>query len=110
LSGRLIDRTIRPLFPEGMRNDVQIIITVLSVDGANDPDIPSILGASLALNYSDIPWDGPVAAVRVGYLDGKFIINPSYEEREKASLDIVFSGTVDRINMIEAGGKEVDEK
>ncbi len=110
LSGRLIDRTIRPLFPEGMRNDVQIIITVLSVDGANDPDIPSILGASLALTYSDIPWDGPVAAVRLGYLDSKFIVNPSYEEREKALLDIVFSGTIGRINMIEAGGKEVDEK
>lgn len=110
LSGRLIDRTIRPLFPEGMRNDVQIIITVLSVDGANDPDIPSILGASLALTYSDIPWDGPVAAIRLGYLEGKFIVNPTYEEREKSLLDIVFSGTIDRINMIEAGGKEVDEK
>ncbi len=110
LSGRLIDRTVRPLFPEGMRNDVQIIITVLSVDGVNDPDIPSILGASLALIASDIPWNGPVAAVRVGYLDGKFIINPGYEEREKALLDIVFSGTADKINMIEAGGKEVEEK
>lgn len=110
LSGRLIDRTIRPLFPEGMRNDVQIIITVLSVDGINDPDIPSILGASLALVGSDIPWNGPVAAVRIAYLDKKFIVNPSYEEREKSLLDIVFSGTSDRINMIEAGGKEIDEK
>lgn len=109
LSGRLVDRTIRPLFPEGMRNDVQVVITVLSVDGVNDADILSIMGASLALSESDIPWDGPVAAVRIAYVDEKFIINPSYEEREKAVLDIVFSGTKDKINMIEAAGKEIPE-
>lgn len=110
LSGRLIDRTIRPLFPEGMRNDVQVVITVLSVDGENDPDIPSIIGASLALGISDIPWAGPVSAVRIGKKDGKLIVNPNYDEREKGQIDLVVSGTGDKINMVEARAFEVKEE
>lgn len=109
LSGRLIDRTLRPLFPEGMRNEVQIILTVLSVDGENDADIPSVVAASLALGISTIPWGGPVGAVRVAKVDGKNIINPSYEERAKSALDLVVSGTTGKINMVEAGAKEVNE-
>ncbi|MBU4339044.1 polyribonucleotide nucleotidyltransferase [Patescibacteria group bacterium] len=110
LSGRLIDRTLRPLFPEGMRNEVQVILTILSVDGENDPDIPSIIAASLALGVSSIPWAGPVGAVRVARADGKNIFNPSYEEREKSSLDLVVSGTSGKINMVEAGAKEINEE
>ncbi len=110
LSGRLIDRTLRPLFPEGMRNEVQVILTILSVDGENDPDIPSIIAASLALGVSSIPWAGPVGAVRVARSDGKNIINPSYEERDKSSLDLVVSGTSGKINMVEAGAKEINEE
>lgn len=110
LSGRLIDRTVRPLFPDGMRNDVQVIITVLSVDGENDSDIPSIIGASLALGISNIPWAGPVAAVRMGKLDGKYIVNPKYDEREKAQIDLVVSGTDGKINMVEAKAYEVNEE
>jgi len=109
LSGRLIDRTIRPLFPEGMRNDVQVIITVLSVDGENDPDIPSIIGASLAVGISPIPWGGPVAAVRMGKKDGKYVVNPSYDERDKSQIDLVVSGTLGKINMVEAKATEVAE-
>lgn len=109
LSGRLIDRTLRPLFPEGMRNEVQIILTVLSVDGENDPDIPSIIAASLALGVSSIPWNGPVGAVRVAKADGKNIVNPSYGERAKSTLDLVVSGTAGKINMVEAGAKEINE-
>lgn len=110
LSGRLIDRTIRPLFPEGMRNEVQVIITILSVDGENDADIPSIIAASLALGISNIPWSGPVAAVRIGKLNDKFIVNPSYAEREKSLLDLVVSGVSGKINMVEAKVSEIKEE
>lgn len=110
LSGRLIDRTIRPLFPEGMRNDVQVIITVLSVDGENDPDITAIIGASLALGISNIPWSGPVAAVRMGKMDGKYIVNPKYDEREKGGIDLVVSGAGGKINMAEARAFEAKEE
>ncbi len=110
LSGRLIDRTIRPLFPEGMRNEVQVIITVLSVDGENDADIPSIIGASLALGISDIPWAGPVAAVRIGKVENKIIINPSYTERDKSAIDLVVSGMAGKINMVEAKVGELKEE
>ncbi|KKW37006.1 MAG: Polyribonucleotide nucleotidyltransferase, partial [Candidatus Uhrbacteria bacterium GW2011_GWC2_53_7] len=77
LAGRYIDRALRPLFPEGIRNDVQVIITVLSFDGENDPDVLGLIAASCALHISDIPWNGPVSAVRIGKLDGKFIMNPT---------------------------------
>lgn len=110
LSGRLVDRCLRPLFPEGMRNDVQVMLEVFSVDEVNDPDIVGINAASAALMISDIPFEGPVAAVRVGRLEGKFIINPSYEERKTGDADIVVSGTADHILMIEAGCKIVPEE
>ena len=87
LVSRLIDRSIRPLFNQKTRNEVQVIILALSVDEENDPDVPAILGASLALGISNIPWAGPIGAVRVGKADGKLIINPTYKEREGAELD-----------------------
>lgn len=107
---RLIDRTIRPRFDMRMRNEVQIIVTALSVDNENDPDILAIIGASLALGLSDIPWDGPVAGVRVGRVEGKFVLNPTYAEREGSDLDVAVSGTHDRINMLEAGANEISEE
>jgi polyribonucleotide nucleotidyltransferase len=111
LTSRLIDRTIRPLFNKKTRNEVQVTVLALSVDAKNDPDIPAILAASLALGISDIPWAGPVGAVRIGYQDDKkeFIINPTYEEREKCSLDNVVCGVNGKINMIETAAKEVGE-
>ena len=109
LVSRLIDRSIRPRFDMRMRNEVQIVTTVLAIDEKNDPDMPALLGASLALSLSDIPWNGPTAGVRVGRLDGKLILNPSFEERTAAELDLVVSGTRDRINMIEAGANEIAE-
>ncbi|HWQ59598.1 MAG TPA: polyribonucleotide nucleotidyltransferase [Candidatus Fimivivens sp.] len=111
LSGRAVDRTVRPLFDGRMRSEVQVVTTVLSIDGENDPDIVAIIAASAALSISDIPWNGPVAAVRVGRMNGEFILNPSTEERENGSntLDLVISGTKDKINMIEAGANELPE-
>lgn len=110
LSGRLIDRSLRPRFDHRIRNDIQIIATVLSFDGQNDPDMPALFGASLALMISDIPFNGPVASARVGRVDGKFITNPTYAERKQSDFDIVVSGTSNRINMIEAGALIVPEK
>ena len=110
LSGRLVDRTIRPLFPDGMRNDVQVVITVLSVDEVNDADIVGINAVSAALACSNIPFDGPIAAVRVGRVDGKFILNPSYPERKTGDLDLVVSGTGEHILMVEAGARQVTEE
>ena len=110
LSGRLIDRALRPRFNHFMRNDVQVVATILTFDGINDPDVPALFGASLALMISDIPFDGPVAGIRVGRVDGKLVYNPTYEEREKSDFDIVVAGTANKINMIEAGAKIVPEK
>ena len=110
LTARLIDRPIRPLFPEGYRNDVQVIATVLSVDQDCSPEIASMIGSSIALSISDIPFDGPTGAVHVGLVDGEFIINPSSEEREASLLDLTVAGTKDAIMMVEAGAKEVPEK
>ncbi|PJE51200.1 MAG: polyribonucleotide nucleotidyltransferase [Candidatus Yanofskybacteria bacterium CG10_big_fil_rev_8_21_14_0_10_36_16] len=110
LSARVIDRTLRPRFDHRIRNEVQIVATVLSFDGVNDPDIPSIIGASLSLMVSDIPFDGPVAGVRVGKEDGKFIFNPTYDQRNSSEFDVVVAGTAEKINMIEAGGAEIKEK
>lgn len=110
LSGRAVDRTIRPLFNRRMRNEVQVIITTLSYDGKNDPDVAAIIAASAALTLSDIPWGGPVAAVRVGFVDGQHILNPTPEQLEAGSLDLLLSGTKDKINMIECGAKEVTEE
>jgi len=111
LTARLIDRTIRPLFSEKMRRDVQVVVTCLSIDEENDPDILGIMAASLALGVSDIPFNGPVSAIRVGWSeeDG-FIINPSYQKRESLKMEVVVSGPENKINMIEGGAKEVKEE
>ncbi len=109
LAARLTDRPIRPLFPKGFRNDVQIIITVLSVDREHDPDVLGTVGASAALCISNIPFDGPVAAVRVGYIDGQYVVNPTFSQLKESSLDLVVAGTRDAIMMVEAGAKEVPE-
>lgn len=107
---RLVDRTIRPRFDKRVRNEVQVVITALSIDDQNDPDLAAILGASLALSLSDIPWDGPVAAIRVCRREKEFVIAPSYEERERGDLDLIISGTAELINMMEAGADEVVEE
>ncbi len=109
LTGRVVDRTIRPLFNGRMRNDVQVTVSAQSFDGENDPDILSVIAASSALSISDIPWNGPVAAVRVGIIDGEIVINPTKSDLEKSSLNLVLAGTKNMINMIEAGAKEVSE-
>ncbi|MCU7196686.1 polyribonucleotide nucleotidyltransferase [Turicibacter sanguinis] len=110
LSGRLIDRPIRPLFPDGFRNDVQVINYVMSVDHDNSPAIAAMIGSSLSLSISDIPFEGPIAGVVVGRVDGKFIVNPTVEELEKSDIDLTVAGTKDAINMVEAGAKEVPEE
>jgi len=109
LSGRLIDRTIRPRFNQKFRNEIQVVLTVLSFDKENDPDILGILAASLALSISNIPWSGPVAGVRVGRVQDQFVVNPTYEQRDKSDLDLIVSGTEQKINMLEGGGNEVSE-
>ena len=109
LTSRLIDRPIRPLFPKGYRNDVQIIATVLSVDMDCSPDIVAMIGSSIALSISDIPFQGPTASVHVGLVDGKLVINPTSEEKELSQLDLVVSGTKDAVMMIEAGANEITE-
>jgi polyribonucleotide nucleotidyltransferase len=110
LSGRLIDRPIRPLFNQRMRRDVQVIVTVLSIDNDNDPDFAGLLGASAALGISDIPWNGPVSGIRIGKIGDKFLVNPTYTEREAGEFDIFASGTEDKINMLEISAKEVPEE
>ncbi|MQG38764.1 MAG: polyribonucleotide nucleotidyltransferase [SAR202 cluster bacterium] len=107
---RLIDRPIRPIFPKGFRNEVQVVITPLSVDLENPVDIPSLVGTSLALSISDIPFSEPISACRVGYIDGKYVINPSYSELECSELDIVVAGSKSGITMLEAGATEVSEQ
>ena len=109
LSARLTDRPLRPLFPKGYKSEVQVMITVLSADQKNDPDLLSIIGASAALSISPIPWDGPVGAVRMGYVDGELVINPEYEQVGSGSLDMVIAGTDDAIMMVEGEAGEVAE-
>lgn len=109
LTARLIDRPIRPLFPKGFVNDTQVVCTVLSADGENDPSIIALIAASAALSLTGLPFQGPVGAVRVGLIDGKFITNPTYAEIEASTLDLVVAGTDSAIMMVEAGAKEVDE-
>lgn len=109
LVARQMDRPLRPLFPENFYNDVQVVATVFSLDEDHLPDTLATTGASIALGISDIPFNGPVAAVSVGKVDGKLIINPSKEEREKSVLDLTVAGTKDAINMVEAGANELDE-
>ena len=110
LAARMIDRPMRPLFPEGFKNEVQIINTVLSVDQECSPELTAMLGSSLAISISSIPFNGPIAGVKVGCVDNEFIINPTPEQLEKSSLDLTVAGTKDAINMVESSAKEVDEK
>ena len=110
LTGRVIDRSIRPRFDHRMRNEVQVVATVLTFDRINDADMPALFGASLSLMISDIPFRGPVSSVRVGRINGKFVINPTYAERIISDIDIIVAGTNEKINMIEAGANIVPEK
>ncbi len=110
LKGRVIDRTLRPLFPEGMRNDVQLTAMVLCIDGQNEPDMLAVNAASMALAISNIPYDGPVAGVRVGKIEGQYVINPTHEQGEKSTMDLIVCGTGEHIIMVEMGAKLVTEE
>ena len=110
LCARLIDRPIRPLFPDGFRNDVQIVATVLCVEQDNPPEIAAMLGASCALTVSDIPFMGPIAGVRVGYVDGAFVINPTEQQRAVSELNLTVAGSYDAVMMVEAGANELSEE
>ncbi|MBQ7452769.1 MAG: polyribonucleotide nucleotidyltransferase [Clostridia bacterium] len=110
LTSRLIDRPIRPLFPKGFYNDVAVVATALSVNPDNPPEVLAMIGSSVALSISDIPWAGPTGSVAVGYVDGKYIINPTTAENEKSRMHLTVSGTKDAIMMVEAGAQEVSEK
>ena len=109
LAARMIDRPLRPLFPDDFRNEVQIVNTVLSVDKDNSPELTALFASSLSVSISKIPFNGPVAAVKVGRVDGKFVINPTVEQTEKSDLDLTVAGTKEAINMVEAGANEVSE-
>ena len=109
LSSRLMDRPLRPLFPKGYHNDVVVVATVMSVDLDCETDIMAMVGASVAIATSDIPWEGPIAAVRVGRVDGRFIINPTLEQREQSDINLTVAGTKEAIMMVEAGADEVPE-
>jgi len=110
IKARLIDRPLRPLFPDDYRNDVQIYVTTLSIDMENNPEVPAIFGASLSLLLSDIPFENPIAAVRIGRVDGKFIVNPTLSQLENSDMNIVAVGVEEGINMIEVNGNEVSEE
>ncbi|MEZ5344140.1 MAG: polyribonucleotide nucleotidyltransferase [Pyrinomonadaceae bacterium] len=109
LTCRLIDRPVRPLFPDGYRNETQIVATVISADSDNDPDVIAITGASCALYLSDIPFENPIAGVRVGLVDGKYLVNPTYDERRESDLNLIVAGTEEAIVMVEAEANEVEE-
>ena len=110
LTCRLIDRPLRPLFPKGMRNDVQVVATVLSVDKDIPPEVPAMIGSSAALSVSNIPWNGPTGTVVVGSVDGQYVINPDEAQREKSTMHVTVSGTRDAVLMVEAGANEVSEE
>ena len=110
LAARMIDRPMRPMFPEDFRNEVQVVNTVLSVDTDNSPELSAMFGSSLATSISQIPFDGPIAGVKVGRVNGEFIINPTPDELEKSDIDLTVAGTTEAINMVEAGSKEVSEE
>ncbi|HIU33882.1 MAG TPA: polyribonucleotide nucleotidyltransferase [Candidatus Pullichristensenella excrementigallinarum] len=110
LTSRLIDRPLRPLFPKGMRHDVSVIATVMSVDTNNIPDIPAMIGASASIATSEIPWAGPIGAVNVGYIDGEYIVNPNDEQRAVSEMNLTVAGTEEAVLMVEAGAKEVSEE
>ena len=110
LSSRLIDRPIRPLFPKDFKNETQIIASVLSFDGENDSDILGAIGASAALTISDIPFDGPIAQIRIGRVDGEFVVNPTTDQLKEADLELVVAGTADSIAMVEGEADEIKEE
>src|SRR5512139_202693 len=110
LTARLTDRPLRPLFPKDLRNDVQVILYSFSTDGENPIDILAVNAASAALMISDIPWGGPIGAVRVGRIDGQLVINPTFEEQEASSLDLRIAGSREAILMVECGAKELSEQ
>ena len=110
LTSRLMDRPLRPLFPKGFRNDVSVVALVMSVDHDCSPEVSAMIGSSVALAISDIPWDGPTGSVRVGRVDGEFIINPTYEQRQASDIELTVAGTEEAIMMVEAGAKEVPEE
>ncbi|MGW8247695.1 MAG: polyribonucleotide nucleotidyltransferase, partial [Acidiferrobacterales bacterium] len=110
LTSRLIDRPIRPLFPDGFTNEVQIILTVMSVDPDIDPDIISMIGTSAALAISGVPFNGPIGAARVGYKDGQYLLNPTYSELADSQLDLVVAGTEKAVLMVESEAKELSEE
>src|SRR5205809_2743757 len=110
LTSRMIDRPLRPLFPKGYLYDTQVIAILLSADGENDPDIPAINGASAALMVSDIPFAGPIGAVRVGRINGQFIANPTHAQRAESDLDLVYVGTETEVIMIEGSALELPEE
>ncbi|MDZ4221843.1 MAG: polyribonucleotide nucleotidyltransferase, partial [Patescibacteria group bacterium] len=109
LSARLVDRAVRPLFPKWLKNDVQIILTVLSFDKENDPDMVGLNAAVAALSISDIPWNGPIAAVRVAHHEGAWMVNPTYASRAESKLNLVVAGLAEKTLMIEADAKEAGE-
>ncbi|MEP6573785.1 MAG: polyribonucleotide nucleotidyltransferase [Gemmatimonadota bacterium] len=109
LASRLIDRSIRPLFPEGFKNEVQVFVTVLSADQENDADVLGVTAASAALSISQVPWNGPIAAVRIGRVDGNWILNPTFQQLEFSTIDLIASGTADSIVMVEGGALEISE-
>jgi polyribonucleotide nucleotidyltransferase len=109
LASRLIDRSIRPLFPEGFKNEVQVFVTVLSADQENDADILGVIAASAALSLSSVPWNGPLAAVRVGRVEGNWILNPTFQQLEFSTIDLVVSGSYESIVMVEGGSLEISE-
>ncbi|MFA6512231.1 MAG: polyribonucleotide nucleotidyltransferase [Patescibacteria group bacterium] len=109
LTGRIVDRSVRPLFDQSARNDVQVVITVLSVDQENDPDVLSVIAASTALAVSDIPWNGPLSAVRVSRLNDAWVVNPTYAQRAESQLDLLVCGTDEKVIMIESEGKQAPE-
>jgi len=109
LAARMTDRPLRPLFPKGLHNEIQVIVTVLSADQENDPGVLGIIGASAALSLSDVPFDGPVSATKLGYINGVIVVNPTFAQLQESKLDLVVAGTKDAIAMIEAGASEVSE-
>ncbi|MDY3843945.1 MAG: polyribonucleotide nucleotidyltransferase [Ruminococcus sp.] len=110
LTSRCVDRPIRPLFPKDMRNDVSVVMTVLAVDPDNSPEIAGMIATSVALSISDIPWNGPVASINVGYVDGELVLNPTLEQRAKNKLNLTVAGSAEKIVMIEAGADEISDE
>src|SRR5437016_9253560 len=110
LTSRLIDRPCRPLFTDGYRNETQVVASVVSADQDNNPDVIAITGASCALYLSDIPFPNPIAGVRIGLIDGRYIVNPTYDEVRESRLNLIVAGTEEAINMVEAGAQEVSEE